>query len=167
MQLTRSVLCLFLLAVHVHATEETLEQRVLKLEQEVASLKQHFNTLTQASSVTSMTQKVTLVRWYFRTVQIKYNTYYAIDIELKNSFDKDIAEIDARIDFKDSLGDHFYSITITPELDIPAGQIVVDEGKEENQRLVGKTHQMRNTNNIQTELVVRRIVFTDNTILHF
>lgn len=165
----RSTLCLLFLVTHVYAADNTLEQRVFKLEQEIELLKQQLNDLKKISPplTAPITQKITLVRWYFRAVQIKYNTYYAIDIELKNGFDKNITEIDARVDFKDSLGDHFYSTTITPGIDIPAGQTLTDEAKEDNQRLVGKDHQMRSTNNIQAELMVRRIVFADNTVLHF
>ncbi len=161
--------------------ENQLEQRVTVLEQEVTTLKQQLDTLSKKLEEGSASIKkeppvdspsvlrLVLEKWYYHSVRIKINTYYAIDVELRNDYSKAIGEIDARVDFKNLLGGHLYSINITPMLKIPAGQIVVDKGSEENKRLLGKEHQMTrlSPSDVSAELIIRKIVFEDGTLLSF
>ena len=181
-------LTLFFFISPAYAADSDLEQRVLKLEQEVTLLKQQVESLqslaqTPTSSVTppplstapttngetAGALQLTLTRWAFRPVMIKFDTYYAVDVELHNGFNKAIREVEARIDFRDLRGDLFYSITISPNLDIPASSTVTDEGNRRNKRLLGRGHQMvtMKIENIKAELVVEKVVFDDGSILTF
>lgn len=149
-----------------------LSQRIHQLEQEVQQLKQQVSQLQAASATYTPagTQKLLLKSWTFRAQQVKFDTYYALDIELKNNFDKPIKEIDARVTFKNLLGGHLYSITLNPDSAIPAGGIWLDQGGiRDNSRLLSNFHQMRKVNpqDIQAELIVRKIVFADNSLLTF
>jgi cell division septum initiation protein DivIVA len=151
-----------------------LSQRISQLEQEVQQLKQQVSQLqaamTPAAYAVTSLQKLTLKAWTFRAQQVKFDTYYALDVELKNNFDKPIKEIDARVTFKNLLGGHLYSITLNPDSSIPAGGTWLDQGGvRDNSRLLSNFHQMRKVNpqDVQAELIVRKIVFADNSILTF
>lgn len=175
------ILLTLLFSTNVSATETDLEQRVTKLEKEVELLKQQVDSLKSQGPnpvtppiptngvPTPLTQQLTLIKWSFRPVMIKFDTYHAIDVELHNGFNKIIREIDARIDFKDLLGDHLYSVTISPDLSIPAGGTIVDQGNRRNKRLLGRGHQMvsMQVENIKAILVVEKVVFDDGTVLTF
>jgi hypothetical protein len=180
------VLISFLGNTHAQPPENDLEQRITQLEQAVIALKQQLEILsrklenmgsidssektqTKIESALSNIPQLVLKRWNYHAVRIKINTYYAIDLELSNDYAKAIEEIDARVDFKNLLGGHLYSVNITPMLKIPAGQTVVDQGTESNRRLLGKEHQMTrlSPNEVKTELIIRKIVFEDGTLLNF
>ncbi len=181
-------LTFFLFISPAYAADSDLEQRVLKLEQEVTLLKQQVESLqslvqTPASSVTppplsaspatngetAGAVQLTLTHWTFRPVMIKFDTYYALDVELHNDFNKAIKEVEARVNFRDLRGDLFYSITISPNLEISAGGGMTDEGNRRNKRLLGRGHQMvtMKIENIKAELVVEKVVFDDGSILTF
>jgi len=177
------ILISFLGNTYAQSPESDLEQRITQLEQAVIALKQQLEivsrkledmelskkTQTETESVLPNTSQLVLKKWGYHAVRIKINTYYAIDLELSNSYTKAIEEIDARVDFKNLLGGHLYSVNITPMLKIPAGQTVVDQGTESNRRLLGKEHQMTrlSPSEVKTELVIRKIVFEDGTLLNF
>ncbi|WP_157237537.1 hypothetical protein [Beggiatoa alba] len=107
--------------------------------------------------------------WSYRPEKIKFNNYYAIDVELTNHAGKDILEFDARLNFRDTLGGYLYSINLSRNLNIPAGATRIDQGSRENNRLIGEEHQMRKiqSQDIVVQLVVRRIVFADGSIQRF
>lgn len=180
-------LTFFLFISPAYAADSDLEQRVLQLEQEVTLLKQQVESLKSLvetpASVTPLPQptspatsdetagavQLTLTHWTFRPVMIKFDTYYALDVELHNDFNKSIKEVEARVNFRDLRGDLFYSITISPSLEIPGGGGVTDEGNRRNKRLLGRGHQMvtMKIENIKAELVVEKVVFDDGSILTF
>lgn len=148
----------------------TLEQRVTQLEQEVNALKQHieqFNT-SQLKPVPSVTDnlRLSVTKWYFRVEKVKFNTYYALDIELTNHFEKGIKEIDARVRFSDLLGGLLYTVTLGKQVQLAPGQTLVDKGMQANQRLIAEQHPLKRMNeqDVKAELMVRRIVFEDDTV---
>lgn len=160
------------------AMADELTQRVTQLEQEVQQLKQQISQLqaslnspapasTYVTASNTSTSKLILKSWSFRAQQVKFETYYALDIELLNNFDKPIKEIDARVSFKNLLGGHLYSITLNPDSNIPAGGTILDQGGiRDNSRLISNWHQLRKINpqDVKAELVVRKIVFADNSV---
>lgn len=150
--------------------EMTLEQRVTQLEQEVSALKQQieqFNAvlLKPAVGVADNLQLV-VSKWYFRTEKVKFNTYYALDIELTNHFEKGIKEIDARVRFSDLLGGLLYTVTLGKQVQLAPGQTLVDKGTQANQRLIAEQHPLKRMNeqDVKAELMVRRIVFNDDSV---
>lgn len=170
----------------VSALEQLLNTRIEKLEQKIDDLDQKLNelqtrieglTAVPASPVRSVDAtvktkeepKLSVESWQFREVQVKYNTYYALDLVLHNGYDKVIKDIDGRLKFKNLLGGHLYSISITENLHIPANETIIDEGTQQTGRLLGRGHQMRSINpeEMKTELAIRKIVFEDNSILEF
>ncbi|OUD13993.1 hypothetical protein [Thioflexithrix psekupsensis] len=161
---------------------KALETRVLHLEQIVNELKQsvqqvetqlHHNPISpsvlSSPDVMASSPLVTLESWQFREVKIKFNTYYALDLVLNNGYDKAIKDIDARVNFRNLLGGHLYGIAVTEHLRIAAQSQITDEGTQRNGRLLGQRHQMLALKNdeIAAELVVRKIVFEDNSTLSF
>jgi len=158
-----------------------LAQRVSQLEQEVQALKQQVNDLQSlieskpsepphsTTSTGTAAPQLILKDWHYRTEPRKFDVDYAIDVILYNGFDKAIQEVEARLDFKTLLGNHLYSVSITHDLDIPAGESVVDKGSRANKRLLGENHQMKRMNqeDIRATLVVRKIVFEDGTVFSF
>lgn len=150
--------------------EMTLEQRVLQLEQEVSALKQQIEQLNnlQHKPAIHITDnlRLSVTRWLFRTEKVKFNTYYALDIELTNHFEKGIKEIDARVRFSDLLGSLLYTVTLGKQLQLAAGQTLVDKGTQANQRLIAEQHPLKRMKeeDVKAELVVRRIVFEDDTV---
>ncbi len=179
---------LLIIPVLSFANTADLESRVLKLEQQVDQLQQQLDRLqhqvnspaapstpvlsippTASGPEVPASQLLTLVTWSFRYVPIKFNTYYALDVDLHNSFTKKITEVEARIDFRDLLGELLYSITITPNLDLPAGQTMTDQGNHRNKRLLGRGHQLvgMEMKDLKAELIVNKLVFDDGTVLSF
>jgi len=185
----KTVIIALLLIIPILAFANTtdLESRVLKLEQQVDQLQQQLDRLqhqvnspaapspvlsiplTASGPEVPASQQLTLVTWSFRYVPIKFNTYYALDVELHNGFTKKITEVEARIDFRDLLGELLYSITITPNLDLPAGQTMTDQGNRRNKRLLGRGHQLvgMEMKDLKAELIVSKLVFDDGTVLSF
>jgi hypothetical protein len=149
---------------------DPLEQRIIQLEQEVTLLKQQIEglntTVQKTQTVTPNHLNIILSRWYFRAEKVKFNTYYALDIELTNNFDKGIKEIDARVKFSDLFGGLLYSVALGKQIQIAAGQTLVDKGTQANQRLIAEQHPLKRLNerDIKAELNVRKIVFDDDSV---
>ena len=71
--------------------------------------------------------------------------------------------------FKDLLGEKVYSIRITPDQKVAAGKNLVDKGSYDiNQYIASQTRmaQMKKED-IQATLMIRKLVFTDNTIAEY
>ncbi|MEN9459992.1 MAG: hypothetical protein RIS84_12 [Pseudomonadota bacterium] len=160
------------------AIAEDMTPRVIQLEQEVQQLKQRITQLesvfskliTPANHVASPSGSLLLLKsWSLRPQAVKFETYYALDIELLNNFDKAIKEIDALVNFKNLLGGHLYSINLNHDSNIPAGGSLLDQGGRDNSRLLSRWHQMTKVTpqDIKAELVVKKIVFSDNSVLSF
>jgi hypothetical protein len=160
------------------AIAEDITPRVTQLEQEVQQLKQRIIQLETAFSklptpsnyvASSSSSKLTLKSWSLRPQQVKFETYYALDLELSNNFDKAIKEIDALVNFKNLLGGHLYSIKLNLDSNIPAGGNLLDQGGRDTARLLSHWHQMTKITpqDVKAELVVKKIVFFDNSVLSF
>jgi len=149
---------------------DTLEQRIIQLEQDVTLLKQQIETLSatvqKSPTIAPAHLKIVLSRWYFRAEKVKFNTYYALDIELTNHFDKGIKEIDARVRFSDLLGSLLYSVALGKQIQIAPGQSLVDKGTQANQRLITEQHPLKRLSerDVKAELNVRKIVFDDDSV---
>lgn len=160
---------------------ELLEQQVTELQQQIAQLQTTLASITvqpliptnptqaESEQVPSQPLQVQMQNWQFREEQVKFNTYYALDLVLYNGYEKAIKDMDARIKFKDLLGGHLYSVTVTENIHIPAHSTTIDAGTQRNGRLLGRGHQIRRLKHdeINAELVVRKIVFEDNSVLSF
>ena len=157
--------------------EDTLEQRVQQLEQRVEYLEHRLESLSSQVAApgisppltVSAKSLLTLENWHYRTVQVKFNTYYALDITLHNGYEQAIKELEGRIQFRNLLGNHLYSFTLSQSLPISAGQTLVDEGSQQNRRLLGAGHLMRKfkPDELAAELIIKKIVFEDNSVLTF
>jgi hypothetical protein len=167
-----------LLSMPAWADDEPLIPRLEQLEQRLEQLERRVEQLESpaakagdgvAPGPLDSTQRLSLLGWSYRKVQIKFNTYYALDLELHNGYAKAIKEIDGRVQFHNLLGSHLYSIVLTQELPIPAGGSVVDQGSQDNRRLQGESHPMRNlrSTEINAQLIIKKIVFDDNTVMSF
>lgn len=150
--------------------DDTLEQRVIKLEQEMGVLKQQVEILDEIVQKNQTTPAANLhlvvSRWYFRDEKVKFSTYYALDIELKNNFAKGIKEIDANVRFIDLLGGLLYTVRLGKQLSLPPGQTLIDKGTQANQRLITEQHPLKRLSerDVKVDLNVRKIVFDDDSI---
>lgn len=175
-------LVLLLFVANSYAAQPEWEPRVTQLEQDVQRLQEQLdalNTLVNLLSKQSLPltpvpllpvepPKLVLKSWSYHSEAIKFNTYYAIDIELYNGFSKGIKEIDATIEFRNLLGGLIYSVPVTTDTPIPAGVAITDKGgrDRDNRRLLAENHQLRKMRpeDINAELIVRKIVFDDNSV---
>lgn len=154
---------------------DDLNTRVARLEQQVATLEKTLANLTASTSPeeiqlnTVKNPALQLKTWGYREIQIKFNTYYALDITLINNFDKAIVALDARLQFKNRQGGHLYSVSITPNSHIPAQTTFVDKGTRQNKRLLGRGHQIIRLarEDIDTQLILRELAFEDGSKLVF
>jgi hypothetical protein len=173
----RGKLYLAWLLLPVLATAEplSLEQRVERLEQQVEQLSRQLQPAqpaappAQPEAPPGAAMAVSLKGWGYRPVQIKFNTYYALDLTLRNAYPQAIKEIDGRVEFKDRLGGHLYTINLSSNLAIPAGGEIVDQGSQQNKRMLMESHPFRKhpADAIKAELVIKKIIFADNTSLSF
>ncbi len=164
-------------------SQDNLEQRLEQLEQRVEVLEQRLNALSgkpgesvagtpeEKPDAGAGDQAVSLVLedWSYRQVQVKFNTYYALDLTLRNGYDKTIMEMEARLQFRSLLGSHLYSITLPSNIRIPPGASVVNEGDRQNKRLLGKGHPMLKhaKDEISAELILQKLVFNDGGVVTF
>jgi len=154
---------------------DDLNARVTRLEQQVATLEKKVAGLSPSVPVEEVQLNTTenpalqLKTWGYREIQIKFNTYYALDISLINNFDKAIVALDARLQFKNRQGGHLYSVSITPNSHIPANASFIDKGTRENKRLLGRGHQIIRLarEDIATQLIIRELAFEDGSKLVF
>lgn len=174
-----SLTLLLIIASNSYAADSELEPRVAKLEQNIQRLQEQVemlsnmvNLLTKQTSPTTPLPveppRLVLKSWSYHPEAIKFNTYYALDIELYNGFGKGIKEIDATVEFRNLLGGLLYSVPVSTDTVIAAGTAVVDKGgrDRDNKRLLADNHQLRKMKreDVNAELVIRKIVFDDNSV---
>jgi hypothetical protein len=156
--------------ITLEARVEQLEAAVRTLESELASLRAAPASLSSVPTPDELNPTNLVLRhWSFREVQVKFNTFHALDLTFYNGYPKNIREIDARLDFKDLLGEHMYSVRISVSEEIPAHSDIIDQGTATNRRLFGKGAVLEKISrqNVKAELYLRRIVFTDGSVESF
>lgn len=110
---------------------------------------------------------LTLSEWTYTYKRDSMSDYYVINYALKNNYDKNIKLVYGSINFKDLLGKMVFGIAITSDLKIPSGETVKHGGpylfnQFVNEQLIMKDMDKRD---IVTEVVIRKLVFDDNTVL--
>jgi hypothetical protein len=153
---------------------EALEKRVDALSQELQALRQQVATSSSsadnAKNVENAEDALVLKNWEFREMQVKFNQFHALDLILYNGYDKTIREIDARLEFKNLLGEHVYSLRIAALGDeIAPGSTYTDRGTAANKRLFGKGAILEkiSRDSVNAALLIRRIVFADGSVKEF
>jgi len=167
-----SLLCLICTGLHAN---DNMEERVKVLEKKVMELEKLIKTtpatkpLTTSSKNRDANSGLNLSEWTYVYTEEKSGGYYRINYTLTNTYKKDIKLIDGSIQFKDLLGERLYGIKITPDLKIASGESLKDGGSYRINKFINE--QMRMSvmakEDIVATPVIRKIVFTDNSILEF
>lgn len=156
-----------------------LEARIVELEKRVAALEAQLKALTshtpavtqpQATSTAQADAKATplvLDDWDFSAGDSDFGPYYNITLKLRNAGAKSIKLVDASVQFSDLLDDHLYGVKVTPDVSIAPGKTYIDKGQYRINRFINEQTRMRDMKkaDIKATLLVRRVVFTDNTVL--
>ena len=168
------VMLLCAIGASAHGQQKSVEDRLGDLERRVSTLEK----TTSPPSALSGTQQATpqvgetnaplqLTSWEYRFVRGEYSQYhYNITVTLKNTSDKDIKLIDGTVQFVDLLGTRVYGIKISPDLHIPADKTVTDKGEYSVNQFIPEQARMAQMKkeDIKAALVVRRLVFADNSV---
>jgi hypothetical protein len=110
-----------------------------------------------------------LTEWSYAVRKDKFGELYNITLFLKNGYQKGIKLLDAGVNFKDLIGETMYGIKIEPDLKITPGQEITTGGGYKINPYINRHHRMKNMNkkDITAELIIKRIVFEDNSIVDF
>ena len=145
---------------------ETLEKRIAALE---ALLSQASDSveLKRIQAAKNDGSLLALGAWSYEFQKGKFGPTYSITYNLKNSYKKGIKLMDASIQFSDLLGEHLYGIKVEPDLKIAPGSNVKEEGTYDVNRFMSEQMRMSKMDkkDVIAKLVVRKIVFDDNTVL--
>ena len=152
---------------------ENLEERVNALEIKVIELEKLIKTTPKTKPLTTSAKQsaaktgLTLSEWSYSYEQERSSGYYRIFYTLVNSYEKDIKLIDGSLQFKDLLGERLYGIKITPDLKIASGKSIKDGGTYRINRFMNEQLRMKDMakEDVVATLVIRKIVFSDNSIL--
>lgn len=170
----RTLLTTFALVTFASA-QSSPEQRIADLEKRVTALEQALSSnqrTSQASSdrIVSQTKSpLVLGTWDYRFVRGQFSPEYQITLSLTNTGTKEIKLIDGTIQFSDLLGNHLYGIRITPDQRIAAGKTSTDKGSYSINQFITEQTRMASMKkeDVQATLIVRKLVFADNTIVEF
>lgn len=154
-------------------SELTLEERIIDLENRVKALEgmeKLENPTEEAQTKLLVTDRKPLIKltsWSYTFRQGRISPHYEIEYTLKNEYSKPIKLIDGSIRFADLLGDQIYGIKITPDIKIEPNGYYVEIGNYDINRFMSDDFRMSKMEkeDIVVNLVIRRIVFSDNTIL--
>jgi hypothetical protein len=93
--------------------------------------------------------------------------FYAITLTLRNTETKQIKLVDASVAFSDLLDQHMYAIKISPDQTIAPGQRHTVLGDYPVNEFISDQLRMKDLKkaDIKARLTVRRVVFSDNTVL--
>lgn len=144
---------------------QELEKRIKALEAEIT----HPPPTVVTNKKSEKLAKLKLVKWSYSYTKGDYSSYYRISYELFNEYEKGVKLIDASLHFEDLLGEHLFGIKITPDLRILPGRKKSDSGNYRISSFDYNQQRMKDMvqKDVVPKLVVRRIVFEDNTILEF
>jgi len=160
----------------IRALVQQLEERVAALEKEVAQLKEASSesARTPAQTVTTQASRnkspLGLTDWSYQYRTGDYGQqYYSINLKLRNSGTKGIKLIDGSVEFSDLLGETLYRIKVSPDLRIGPGEVLDDSGNYSINQFINEQLRMKDMepNDIRAELIVRKLVFEDNSIVEY
>ena len=147
---------------------QELETRIVQLEK---LLKDDSSSSAQELKKIKTPEKgdslLILKNWSYKLEKGRHSSNYNIKYSLSNGYKKNIKLLDASIHFSDLLGEHLYGIKITPDLKIKVGELKADGGIYGINRFMNEQARMAKMDkkDIVAKLVIRKIVFDDNTIL--
>lgn len=157
-----------------------LETRIAELEKRVALLEAQLNAPTSRIPATTQpaiagvaqadakTAPLVLDDWDFSSGQGDFGqAHYNITLKLRNAGTKAIKLIDASVRFTDLLDENLYGIKVSPDLSIAPAKTYVEKGQYGINQFINGQARMRAMKkaDIKATLVVRRVVFTDNTVM--
>lgn len=154
--------------------DEDLKKRIAELEKRVARLETLLKTFegNQESRLLPVNDKeaksrLALSSWDYSFTKRDFGSYYEISYTLQNNYPKKIKLLDASIQFKDLLGEHIYGIKVEPDVKIDSKGSRSESGLFRINQFMNEHFRMRKMDkkDIVAELVVRKIVFDDNTVL--
>jgi hypothetical protein len=154
-----------------------LTEKVAELERRVAALEAQAKLTgprvdqppqgTAATADVATDVPLVLDGWDYRFVPgtSGQNSYY-ISVTLRNVSAKGIKLVDASVQFTDLLNQSLYGIAVGPDLVIPPGSQKIDAGEYHINQYMNQQLRMKDMakDDVKAKLVVRRVVFSDNTI---
>jgi hypothetical protein len=155
-----------------------LELRLIELEKRVAFLEGQA-PITSTPAETPQPQmsgsvladgseaSLCLDDWDYQYSEHDSGHYYSIRLKLRNTGTRHIKLLDASVSFADLLDQSLYGINISPDVAIPPGTTYADEGEYRINQFNNEQLRMKNLSksDIKAVLRVRRIVFSDNSVL--
>ena len=147
---------------------KALEKRITVLEKLLNSTKDpSTQTLKKVNPAETDSSLLALSKWSYNLEKGDFGSNYNIKYHLKNNYKKNIKLLDASINFNDLLGEHLYGIKVDPDLKIKSGTIKIEGGLYRINQFIAKQGRMAKMEkkDIIANLVVRKIVFDDNTVL--
>ena len=185
MRRAAAVVGVLMLSAPVFAAE-TADDRIADLQKRVEALERQVRALTEAATPALAAAPVDgaakniepsppgapaidLVTWDSHMRKGDFSNFYRITYVLKNNYEKPIKVIDGSLQFTDLLGEVIYTIRLTKDAYIGPGKQVSSTGDYGiNQFLPGQDRMggMPKTD-IIPKIVVRSVVFGDNTIAKF
>jgi len=154
----------------------TLEERVAELESKIKKLEEIILTPSNLGVIkpdgehfSEKNGVITLKSWSYAYKQGSFSQYYEIKYTLKNNYDKQVKLINGSIEFSDLLGESFFSIRIDPDIRIDSKDSATDSGNYGiNEFFPGQIRMIKmQKEDIVATLIIRKLVFEDNTILEF
>lgn len=177
-----ALVIVFFSSFAVSATEQTVEDRLTKIEERIGNIEKMFAAIMQLKGKGDKKGKqageptvkppasecqVMLTDWNYKYTKGSSQQYYTISYTLTNKYEKGIKLIEGSLTFKDLLGTELYGIKITPDEKIAPNQTASEKGKYRVNQFMA--HQLRmknmNKNDIIAELEIRKLVFDDNSII--
>lgn len=160
----------------LQAKVEALDKRITALEAQLGNVTSTpLATTPQAAKpqvgdlkpVQATTSPLVLDDWNFQFQQDDDGPAYLISLTLHNTGTKAIKLIDASVGFSDLLDAHIYGIRVSPDLTIGPGETYVDSGSYHINQFVNEQMRMKDMKkaDVKASLDVRKVVFSDNTIL--
>ena len=149
-----------------------LQKRVSALEAQMRALVQQkvqpANTdVSGAQDIARSSAGLQLVKWDYQPHKGDVEDFYRISYTLANGYDKSVKLIDASIQFDDLLGNNVYGIIVEKDVAILPGKEVSLKGDFRRNLFMPEQQRMSAMakSDIVTRLVVRNVVFADNSIL--
>lgn len=173
--ITKIALCLIFLSTGLFAQQATSDSRLAELERRVAALEQALKSSQRSAQAqperiaSEGNSPLQLVSWDYRLVSGRYSDEYEITLNLKNNGQKEIKLIEGSLAFSDLLGASLYRIQVDPDQRIGVGKIVMNKGRYDINQFISQQSRMAQMKkeDVQAVLVIRKLVFTDNTIVEY
>lgn len=157
-----------------------LETRIFELEKRIAALESQLAKLTSPTPATTQPEvagvraakpgdvPLVLDDWDYKFVEGEFGqASYRITLRLRNAGEKQIKLVEASVQFTDLLDKSLYGITVSPDITIAPGKPQVEQGNYHINQFISAQSRMKDMKkaDIKATLQVRRLVFSDNTVL--